>query len=80
MGQNVTMARGVMMGSKKFNELMSIIKELKGKDKKENFFSQSLVGENIIMVGALTRKMCGLLGLRLCQDILGKAVEENKKE
>ena len=69
MGQNVTMARGVMMGSKKFNELMSIIKELKGKDKKE----KSLVGENIIMVGALTRKMCGLLGLRLCQDILGKA-------
>ena len=60
---------------------MSIIKELKGKDKKENFFSQSLVGENIIMAGALTRKMCGLLGLRLCQDILGKAaVEKNKKE
>ena len=55
---------------------MSIIKELKGKDKKE----KSLVGENIIMAGALTRKMCGLLGLRLCQDILGKAVEENKKE
>ena len=80
MGQNVTMARGVMMGSKKFNELMSIIKELKGKDKKENFFSQSLVGENIIMAGVLTRKMCGLLGLSLCQDILGKAVEKNKKE
>ena len=43
MGQNVTMARGVMMGSKKFNELMSIIKELKGKDKKENFFF-SIIG------------------------------------
>ena len=55
---------------------MSIIKELKGKDKKE----KSLVGENIIMAGALTRKMCGLLGPRLCQDILGKAVKKEEKK
>ena len=57
---------------------MSIIKELKGKDKKENFFFSiiALVGENTIMAGALTRKMCGLLGPRLCQDILGKAIKK----
>ena len=34
----------------------------------------------ILSRDALTRKMCGLLGPRLCQDILGKAIKKGGEE